>query len=296
MKLSANILSEPLTKTINDSLTMGIFPDAAKTAAVSPIDKGTDNKNSISNFRPVSVLSVFSKIFEAVIKNQLALYLENIFSPFLSAYRENYNTQHVLIRLVEEWKKHLDNNEVVGGVLMDITRAFDFTPHNFLMAKLFSYGFDKTALKYIYSYLKKRQQCVRINNIYSGFEEIIAGVLQGSIVGSILFSAFLNDFFYDIENASVHNFDDDNTLSCFAKTIEDLIHILEGESEETAINWFSVNKLIVNPDKFKSIILTKNKLDNIPTGFSIGTDIVSTDKSVKRLGIHLDKSSCQYYL
>ena len=79
VKLWANILSEPLTKTINNSLTMGIFPDAAKIAAVSPIDKGTNNKNSISNFRPVSVLSVFSKIFDAVIENQLALYLENIF-------------------------------------------------------------------------------------------------------------------------------------------------------------------------------------------------------------------------
>ena len=93
VKLSANILSEPLTKTINDSLIMGIFPDAAKTAAGSPVDKGTDNKNSISNFRPVSVLTVFSKIFEAVVRNQLALYLENIFLPFLSAYRVSYSTQ-----------------------------------------------------------------------------------------------------------------------------------------------------------------------------------------------------------
>ena len=66
VKLSANILSEPLTKAINDSLTMGIFPDAPEIAAVSPVDQGTDNKNSISNFRPVSVQSVFSKIFEAV--------------------------------------------------------------------------------------------------------------------------------------------------------------------------------------------------------------------------------------
>ena len=72
---------------------MGIFPDAAKTAAGSPVDKGTDNKNSISNFRPVSVLTVFSKIFEAVVRNQLALYLENIFLPFLSAYRVSYSTQ-----------------------------------------------------------------------------------------------------------------------------------------------------------------------------------------------------------
>ena len=86
VKLSANILSEPLTKTINDSLTMAIFPDAAKIAAVSPIDKGTDNKNSISNFRSVSILSIFSEISEVVIKNQIALYVEKNFSPLLSAY------------------------------------------------------------------------------------------------------------------------------------------------------------------------------------------------------------------
>ena len=125
---------------------------------------------------------------------------------------------------------------------------------------------------------------MRINNIYSDFEEIISGVPQGSIIGPILFNAFLNDFFYDIENASVHNFAIDNTLSCFAKTVKDLINVLKEESQ-VAINWFSSNNMIVNPDKFKSIILTKNKSDVIPTGFSVGTDIVSIEKSVDN---HLD--------
>ena len=110
-------------------------------------------------------MRVFSILFKAVIKNQLVLYLENIFSSFLSAYRENYSTQHVLIRLVEEWKKHLDNDEVVVGVLMDLSKAFDCIPNDLLIAKLSAYGFDKTALKYIYSYLKKRKPCVRTNNI-----------------------------------------------------------------------------------------------------------------------------------
>ena len=128
---------------------------------------------------------------------------------------------------------------------------------------------------------------MRINNIYSGFEEIISRVPQGSIVGRILFNAFLNDFFYDIENASVHNFVDDNTLSCFAKTVKDLINVLKQESE-VVINWFFSNEEIVNLDKFKSIILTKNKSDNIPTGFSNGTDIVSIEKSVKLSRIHLE--------
>ena len=189
-------------------------------------------------------------------KNQLALYLENIFLPFLSAYRENYSTQNVLIRLVEEWKKYLDNNEVVGeeweGVLMDLSNAFDCIINDLLIAKLSASGFDKTALKYIYSYLKKRKQCATESDIHSGFEEIISGVFQGSIVGPILIKAFLNYFFYDIENASVYNFGDDNTLSCFVKTVKGLINILKEESE-VEINCFSSNKIVVNPDKFRSI-------------------------------------------
>ena len=95
---------------------------------------------------------------------------------------------------------------------------------------------------------------MRINNIYSGFEEIISEAPQGSIVGPILFQAFLNNFFYDIENASVHNFADDVTLHCFAKTVKDLINVLEEESG-VAINCFSGNERIINSDKFKSIIL-----------------------------------------
>ena len=96
--------------------------------------------------------------------------------------------------------------------------------------------------------------CENKQYIYSGFEEIISGDPQSSIVGPILFNAFLKDFFYDTETASVHNFADDNTLSCFGKTVKDLINLLKEESE-VAINWFSSNEMIVNPDKFESIIL-----------------------------------------
>ena len=76
-------------------------------------------------------------------------------------------------------------------------------------------------------------------------------------------------------------------MSCFAETVKDLINELKEESE-VAINWFSSNEMIVNPEKLKSIILTKNKSDDIPTGLSIGTDIVSIEKSLRLLGIHLD--------
>ena len=91
-----------LTKSIHSSIEHNIFPDLAKTTLVVPLDKGKANKNDISNFRPVSILNTFSKIYECFIKNQLLHGMENVFSPQISACRKSYNSQHVLICLIEE--------------------------------------------------------------------------------------------------------------------------------------------------------------------------------------------------
>lgn len=88
---------------------------------------------------------------------------------------------------------------------------------------------------------------MRINNIFSGFDEIISGVRQGSMVGLTFFNVLLDDFFYYFENETVHNIADDNTLSCFAKTINGLIIFLKVESE-VAIKWIYKNKMIINPE------------------------------------------------
>ena len=101
-----------------------VFPNNAKRAAVTPLDKGTKDKNSINNYRPVSVLNLFSKFYEKVIKQQIIYFIDSRLSPFLSAYRKNYSTQHVLLRLVEEWKEKLDMNYLVGAILMDLSKAF----------------------------------------------------------------------------------------------------------------------------------------------------------------------------
>ena len=114
-------MCQPLSNAINNSLSKGIFPDDAKIAMVSPLDKGT-KKNDISNFRPVSILTTFSKIYERVTKKLIDEVMNKYVSPFISAYRQNYSTQHVLVRLLEEWREGLDNNFVVAGVFMDLSK------------------------------------------------------------------------------------------------------------------------------------------------------------------------------
>ena len=112
------------------------------------------------------------------------------FSPFIAAYRENYNTQHVLIRLLEEWMLYLDNNYFVGAVMTDLLKASDCIRYDLLIAKLEAYGFDNYTIRYFYSSLKNRKQCVKINNTYSDLLDIISGVPQGSVDDPILFKYF----------------------------------------------------------------------------------------------------------
>ena len=164
IKLPAKVLSKPLAIAINNSFNKGMFPDNAKIACVSPLDKHTDDKYSVTNFQPVSVLNKFSKIYEKIVKDFLINKMEHHFSSFISANRKSFSTDHVLIRLLEDWRNKLDNNNVVGAILTDLSKAFDCIPHDLLVAKLDAYGFNRDTVAYIYSYLKNRKQCVRINS------------------------------------------------------------------------------------------------------------------------------------
>ena len=134
-----------------------------------------------------NILRIFPKIYERVTKKLIDKAMDKYLSPFISAYRQNYSTQHVLIRLLEEWREDLDNNFVVRGVFMDLSKALDCIPHDLLIAKLKAYGFDDYLVHYIYSYLDNKKKCLRMNNEKSILENIISGVSQGFIVRPTLF-------------------------------------------------------------------------------------------------------------
>ena len=117
----------------------------AKIAAVTPLDIGAKDKMTVGNYRPVRVLNVFSKFYERIIKSQIVSFLDQKLSQFLSAYRKS----NVLIIFIEEFKNYLDNDYVVGAILMDLSKAFGWVPHDLLLAKLSAYGFNNEDLSYV---------------------------------------------------------------------------------------------------------------------------------------------------
>ena len=286
LKMSADIIDSHLCNIINMDIDEDDFSDGGKIASVRPMYK-KKSRNKIENYRPVSILNAFSKIYEKYIQNSLTPFVDKILSVFISAYRKTYSSNHVLIRLIENWKKSLDCKKFVGAVLMDLSKAFDCIPHDLLIAKMHAYGFEFNTLVFFYSYLKNRKQNVKINNTHSIFQILLSGVPQGSILGPILFNIFINDLLLSINNSELHNFADDNTITCTSESLEDLVRSLEIESNK-ATEWFKSNNMIVNPEKFQAIIIDRKGQSNNPTKLIIDGKEINSENCVTLLGLEID--------
>jgi Pyruvate/2-oxoacid:ferredoxin oxidoreductase delta subunit len=172
------IVSNQLTSLINLSIDTGVFPDSLKKAQVTLLHKKNDPLSK-TNYRPVSVLPVVSKIFEKVFETQLSDFFDTIFSPFLCAFRRGHGCQ---TRLLENWREALDKNYYIASVLMDLSKAFDCLPHAILLDKLSAYGVSDHSVSLLKSYLSNRKQQIKVNSVLRNWADIHKGVPQGSIL------------------------------------------------------------------------------------------------------------------
>ena len=118
----------------------------------------------------------------------------------------------VFLERIEKWEKAVDNGNVFGAFLTDLSKVFNCLPHDLITAKLNSYGFNLTALNLIHNYLTKQKQITKINHSYSSWEDILFGVPDSSILVPILFNIFLSDLFLIVEDIDIANYADGNTV------------------------------------------------------------------------------------
>ena len=171
---------------------------------------------------------------------QISGYSKTVLSRFQCGFREGYSTQDYLLAMVENCKKALNQGKEYGALLTDLSKVFNYLPHDLIVAKLHAYGFSMESLNLINSYLAERKQRGKVNDQFSSWLDIVASVPQGSILGPLLFNIFLWDMFLFCNDIDFVSYADDNTPYCGGKTPEEVINQLE-KSSKSIFEWFENN-------------------------------------------------------
>jgi hypothetical protein len=273
----------------------GVFPDRLKYAVVKPIHKKGD-KTSLANYRPISLLTSFSKVVERIMHNRLVNHLtkHSIINPKQYGFQGNSSTDSAIFTLLNETLIALKNKLKAKGLLCDVEKAFDCVNHNILLHKLKIYGITGVSKKLYSQDLIDRYQRVKLEdtltsiNITSNWSKIQQGVPQGSVLGPLLFLLYINDLpLATAGNAISILFADDTSLLVIDKSL----NTLETKLNASLINvnkWFKSNLLTINFSKTYTMQFAPKNTVPTNASTSLNTNGIVEVSHYKFLGLKID--------
>ena len=292
LKFSIDSLTIPLCHLFNISFKTGIVPDSLKTAKCVPVYKSGNNQD-FSNYRPISLLSVFSKLQEKIVSIQMMRYLNKYSLLYQHQYgfRSKHNTIHPLLHFLNKIHDSLNKDcpEYTLGIFIDLKKAFDTCDKNILLSKLNHYGFRGIVNCWFHSYLSNRQQYTSINGTSSSLKELTCGVPQGSILGPILFLILINDLGNSSKLLFVLLFADDTTLQMSSSNLYELYNTANRELRIVS-EWFKANKLTLNISKTKYILFRKPNMHIDHKNLHLSIE----DSSIERIGSGCNENSFKF--
>ena len=280
IRYHAEIIACPLAHIINLSLHSSQIPEDMKNARVVPLYK-KQSKTEPGNYRPVSILSVTSKILERIVYNQLEHYLKenNLLYKLQSGFRPSFSTGTCLTFLMDYIRSEMDFENYIGMVMIDLQKAFDTVDHSILENKLKAIGLDGNAIAWFDAYLTNRMQVTDVGGIFSDPKVVPCGVPQGSILGPLLFLIYVNDMEASV-SCKLILYADDSALLVTGKHIKTIENVL-GDNLLSLSNWLIDNKLSLHLGKTQSILFgTKHMLSkHSKLAISCGNNVI-TSKTV----------------
>ena len=283
-----------LYKLINSSLMYGMFPSVLKTSVVTPVIKSKKlDIDILNNYRPVSNMSILSKIFEKCVLKQLVSHLDhnNLNAAHQSAYRPHHSCETAIMKILDDVLTKFNSESFIVMTFLDFSAAFDTVDHTILINKLEQqFGVTGNALLWFKSYLDSRSYKIKINNTLSKLQYLSYGVPQGSILGPVLYSLYITEIesitkFYNI---NIHIYADDILLYTDYKYISNLkLCLLEIH------RWASNNYLKLNNNKTQLICLSpKRNTISKPSVINLMGEDIPVENSARYLGIWLDENLC----